>query len=169
MGDYRLKIKIGDHEFEADGPAEAVQSQFQAFKDMISNLPKQKDTTNVNDQGSEKNPPSDSPVSLDKIMHLDGRIVSLTAIPPDIEDAVLVIMLGQRNARNNEAVTGSELMDGLVHSGIRVPRVDRVMDRLASTGFVIRIGAHRGTRYRLTNQGMARAQNVARDLAGMVP
>ena len=30
MSDYRLKIKIGDHEFEAEGPAEVVQQQFAA-------------------------------------------------------------------------------------------------------------------------------------------
>ena len=44
MADYRLKIKIGEHEFEADGPVDAVKSQFEAFKELITSLTAQKQT-----------------------------------------------------------------------------------------------------------------------------
>jgi hypothetical protein len=30
MDSYRIKVKVGDHEFEAEGPAEIVQSQFES-------------------------------------------------------------------------------------------------------------------------------------------
>ncbi len=36
---YRLKIKIGQHEFEAEGPADVVREQFQVFKDLIASAP----------------------------------------------------------------------------------------------------------------------------------
>ena len=35
----RLKMKVGDHEFEAEGPAEIVQAQLALFKEMIAAVP----------------------------------------------------------------------------------------------------------------------------------
>ena len=36
MDGYKLKMKeIGEHEFEADGPTEVVQAEFQAFRDLV--------------------------------------------------------------------------------------------------------------------------------------
>ncbi len=37
---YKLKIKVGEFEFDAEGPVEVVQAQFAAFKELISELPK---------------------------------------------------------------------------------------------------------------------------------
>jgi hypothetical protein len=41
---------------------------------------------------------------LDKKAWIDERIVSLTARPETIEDAALVILLGQRTLRSNDSV-----------------------------------------------------------------
>src|ERR1700678_1882282 len=38
MAEYKLKIKIGEHEFEAEGPADGVQSQFAACKELIGSV-----------------------------------------------------------------------------------------------------------------------------------
>lgn len=45
----------------------------------------------------------------DSITRIDERIVSLAACPETIEDAALVILLGQRTRRPNNGVTGSEV------------------------------------------------------------
>jgi hypothetical protein len=168
METNRLKIKIGDHEFEAEGSPEAVQSQFDAFKELIAKVPAV--APKVVTQ-----PPATPPVSqtetliFDKIMRIDGRIVSLTARPNALEDSLLLLLLGQRQYRSNDSVTGSEVIDGLEHSGIRVARVDRNLEKLATQGDVIKIGIGRASRYRLTNPGMAKAQAVARDLIAQLP
>ena len=109
MDIYKLKIKIGEHEFEAEGPTEVVQSQFEAFKGLVSSFPK----NNANDkirndtqkQAELSNNASDSALSLEKITRIDDRIVSLTAHPEDIEEALLLLLLGQRTFRGNDAVT----------------------------------------------------------------
>ncbi len=40
MDTQKLKMKIGIHEFEAEGPVDIVQSQFAAFKELIAALPR---------------------------------------------------------------------------------------------------------------------------------
>jgi hypothetical protein len=164
---YRLKLKVGEHEFEAEGPEEAVTRQFEAWKELIAAAPRQKDVTPAMNGKQEENQEGAS-LALDKILRSEGRVVSLTALPTNEQEAALLVLLGQRHYRTNESVTGSEVMDGMQLSGYRLGRVDRMLDGLASDGFVIRTGQHRGTRYRLSNTGLARAQAIAREVIGKV-
>jgi hypothetical protein len=169
----KIKIKIGNHEFEAEGPAEIVQSQFATFKDLIALQP----TTILSPPSqTEQQIPQDQPQSgvqpalqLDKIFKVEGRIVSLTAHAGSPDDATILLMLGQKQFRGNDGVTGQELGDGLEHSGIRVLRVDRIMDKFVKEGLVLKIGLGRASRYRLTNPGLAKAQSVAKDLISNLP
>lgn len=172
MADYRLKVKIGGHEFDAEGSEEAVKSQFEAFKDLILNLPKNKLETTESVEPAMQPPPNIAPVtntSVDRIFRADGRVISLTAPPASETDAVLLVLYGQRYYRNNENPTGSEIIDGLEQSGYRTPRIDRILRGLADDGAVIITGAHRGKRYRLTNQGNTRAEGVAKDTLARLP
>ena len=82
--------------------------------------------------------------------------------------AALLVMFGQKTSRNNDTVTASELRDGLEHSGYRFARVDRLMQPLCDEGLVIKIGTRKGTRYRLTNPGLARATSEAEKAIGLV-
>jgi|HubBroStandDraft_4_1064222.scaffolds.fasta_scaffold04728_3 hypothetical protein len=173
MDTSRIKIKIGEHEFEAEGPAELVKEQFEAFKNIISSLPNitpqknQSDTVKglVNHLDAAGIPM----LKYDAILHVDGRIVSLTAIPPSTEDAALLIMLGHRQLRDNTSVTGQEIGDGLAQSGRPVPRVDRIMEDAIQAAFVLKTGIKRATKYRLTNQGFVKAQGLARELIASLP
>jgi len=85
------------------------------------------------------------------------------------DEAVLLILLGQKEFRSNEEATGAEIMDGLVQSGYRLSRVDNLMNKLTAEGSVITIGVHRGRRYRLTNIGLLKALDIARDVVATVP
>jgi len=55
---------------------------------------------------------SDNPCAIG---HCTNRrsFVSLTARPATIEDAALLVLLGQRVSRGNDAVTGGEIIGGL--------------------------------------------------------
>jgi hypothetical protein len=181
MADYRLKIKIGEHEFEAEGPTDVVQSQLEIFKELVSRAPvtvpekpKPEQVAATDDSGKQtggvqQNGTGASPLDLEKIMRADGRVISLTVRAETATDAVLLLMLGQRQFRSNDSVTGAELAEGLRESGYASIRGDHVTDRLANQGAVITIGAHRGRRYRMTNAGVARAQDIARALIALVP
>jgi len=171
---YRLKIKIGQHEFEAEGDADAVQKQFQAFKDLIVSLPEVSSqqtslptreaasgtrnlNTEINGQG------------LSTIMKVDDRVISLTVRPPSLEDAVLLILYGQKELRANELSTGGDVMSGLTATGgFAVSRVDKTLAKLGRKGDVIVIGEHRSKRYRLTNSGLAKVQKVASELLATI-
>src|SRR5262249_36255813 len=107
-----------------------------------------------------------SPLCLDEIMHMRGSIVSLS-VKANVQDAVLVLLLGQRHFRRNEAVSGIDLMQSLRGSGIRIPRVDTVMTKLARQASVIIMGKHRRRRYRLSVGGAIEAEQIARQLVGV--
>ena len=166
-----LKIKVGEHEFEATGPAERVQVQWEAFRDLIQGLgitkpiqapaePTQPDAPNLQ-------APTNG-ITLDKIMKLDGRIVSLTARGNSFEDELLLLLLGQKSLRNNDQVTGGEIIDGLKQTGRIVVRADYQLDKMSTAGDVITAGVGRARRYRLSNTGFAKAQELARALTSRV-
>jgi hypothetical protein len=172
---FRLKMKVGPYEFDAEGPHDVVQAQFEAFQELIKTSPQPIQVTLAPDPAATEAPtPSrdlDQMVesNLNRIMKVEGRIVSLTARPPAVEDAALLLIYGQRMLRNNEAPTGSEIIDGAVATGrLDLGRTDRLFEKLARQGEVIMIGERRGKRYRLTNSGMAKARQIAAELIATV-
>jgi hypothetical protein len=173
METTKIKTKIGNNEFEADGPVEIVTAQFEAFLSSISAAPSVGTKNDAFAQSGSKQNQQDTVggvhVPIEKVMHVSGRIVSLTALPTSNEDAALLIMLGHKDLRNNEAVTGQEIGDGLAQSGRPVPRVDRVMETALTEAWVLKSGMRRSTRYRLTNQGLVKALNVAKGLVENLP
>src|SRR5882762_8653172 len=110
METTKIKLKIGQFEFDAEGPIETVQAQFEAFKELISLIPRTSVPSVADDvqqkQHNQEVKTGSPHVPLEKILHVAGRVISLTALPPSIEDAALLIMLGHKDLRNHIAVTG---------------------------------------------------------------
>jgi len=177
MENYRLKLKIGPHEFDAEGDPAVVQAQFAAFKEMVAMAepflltPTTQPATTRADEKTTTAPDNSTntpDAMLDKIMRVDEKVVSLTVRAASIDDAVLLVLYGQKVLRNNDSVTGYEVMQGLTVSGQGIGRVDRVLDKAGRDGSVIVIGQRRGKRYRLTNAGMTKARKIAADLIAIV-
>ncbi len=76
----------------------------------------------------------------------------------------MLILLGQKEFRNNQEVSGAEIMDGLKQSGYMLGRVDTLLDKLHNEGSTITIGIHRARRYRLTNVGHTKALSIAKEV-----
>ncbi len=173
MDTYRIKVKIGQNEFEAEGSPEMVKEQFEAFKSLVQSTPVHDDTPVVAPAqqafSNQQVATDEEPSTFGKIFKVENRVISLTALPGNVLDATLLTMFGQRYFRNNDAITGAEVKDGLEQSGYRVDRVDRFIEKLTTDGLVIKIGIGKGSRYRLTNQGMIRAQALAKDLIVTLP
>jgi hypothetical protein len=167
MDTQKLKIKIGEHEFEAEGPIDVVQAQFAAWKDLIAAAPA-KPKEPASEKSTDKNTPLPH-LTLDKIMKVEGRVVSLTARAETVEETALLILLGQKELRGNQEVTGSEIMDGLRQSGYAISRADTLMDKLSTDGSVITVGVHRSRRYRLSNSGLNLALATAQAVLATVP
>jgi hypothetical protein len=172
---YRLKLKIGQYEFEAEGDPQVVHEQFQAFKELIAMQPAQPQVVPIPPPEPYTYitmPPTlpapsqpDAPVTgldFDRISRRDDRVVSLTIRPSTTADAILLILLGQKLLRGNDAVTGGEVISGLeATGGISIQRPDRVLEKLARDGDVIAFGEGRGKKYRLTNTGLNKARQMA--------
>jgi hypothetical protein len=164
MDTTRIKVKIGEHEFEAEGPAKVVQEQFEAFKQLIAKPTEQATATlETAKEQSIRTRDANGSIPFDTIYKVEKRIVSLTVKPDSEMDAAMLIMLGQKAYRENETVTASEIKDGLEQSGYRPERINRMMQPLADEGSVVRIGVRKGTRYRFTNQGFNKAQKMAKE------
>lgn len=185
---YRTRIKIGAHELEAEGPTAVVQEQVKRFLELISTLPPEQvsppsislidtkqtanDTTAAASSGAPQSTGIGIPaidVKLDKIMRLEDRVVSLTVRADNAATAVLLLLYGQRMLRQNDAVTGGEIMEGVTNTGgLEVARVDRLLEKLGRDGDVIVIGERRSKRYRLTNTGLNKAREAAKQLLSIV-
>ena len=172
----KLRIKIGDNELETEGSAEMVQAQLAAFMELVSATPapaKPIESATVapeqpNHDTKPQQPINNGPLALDKIMKVEGRIVSLTTRADSLEHAVMLLLFGQKTLRHNDAITGFEIVNGLRMSGQAKDGLRRVLDKIKSEGAIIITGAHRGKKYRMTNQGMTRAQEIARGVLALV-
>jgi|SRR5882724_10326405 len=175
---YRLKIKIGQHEFEAEGAPDVAQKQFQAFQELIASIPEQRvlPPTQAIAEASKAialaNSTSNTEAGVpdfSKIMKVEDRIVSLTVRPESLDDAVMLILLGQKELRASELSTGGEIMQGLTATGgFPITRIDKTLAKLGRAGDVIVIGEHRSKKYRLTNAGLTRVRRTANALLATV-
>lgn len=173
MDTCRLRVKIGPYEMEAEGPRDFVEKHYGSFSERIP-------TTNAlatvpaapsGATGIAPEFAAESPLA--PIFHQDpnGRMLSLTARPSGDSselDGLLLILLGHKEIRGEELVSSDELLFGLKQSGYTIERADRVAIRGESQGLLTRTGVRRGTRYRLTVPGIARAKKTAEELLEQV-
>ncbi|KQW68672.1 hypothetical protein ASC67_08360 [Methylibium sp. Root1272] len=89
-----------------------------------------------------------------------NAIVSLLALPKTASEALLLLLYGYQELKASEyPVTGVRLMQAAKQSGLhQLDRVDRAMTPNAA--YVLTAGSHRGRRYQLNNQGIAKAQEI---------
>jgi hypothetical protein len=165
MDTLKMKIKTGEHEFEADGPPDAVHAGLATFARIIGAEEKadEKEVAPVPAAAVPEAP------AIGKIARINGGVVSLKVAPESSQSAVLLLLLGQQQLRNNIAVAGAQIMDGLRASGKTVGRSDTILKRHAAAGFVVTTGKRKRRRYRLTKDGVEKAQAIASALAGSLP
>ena len=164
VGQSTLKIRIGDHEFESTGSSEIVQAQFEAFRELVAGLPA---VTSLEPPQLDVPAPSagTEELPLNKIMKNEGRIVSLTARGKSVSDEIILVLFGQKRLHANDEVTGAQIIDGLRQTrGNNIGRIDYKLNKMSNDGDTITIGAGRARKYRLTNQGVNRAKDLASEL-----
>ena len=167
MSKSRIKIKFSEHEFEVEGPAELVKSQFAVFRRLVwpDSWP---DPTETQAQAAtETTEIALSEPPFPKMCLRQGRFLYLK-VPAKVEDAVLLVMFAQKEFRKNENVTGGEIMGGLRRSGIRIRRADSLVTKHESAGNIAIKGSGRTRRYQLTDQGADRAQQLVTYLAPLI-
>jgi hypothetical protein len=187
MESQRLKVKVGPHEFEAEGPPDAVAKQFSEWREMISAVPVAKPENDAKPVGAAlvgvsataqpgtlgfaSAPPTvimESVVPDVFITDTKRNIVSLRVHPTGESrnaDAALLILYGYRRLLQREEVLAGHIKDSLDESGIRIDRVDRTLGPYTTERLLLKAGMGKGGKYRLTQTGYQRAETLAKSLA----
>jgi len=159
----KLSVKIGNFEFNGEGPQEWLKEAYERF---LLSLPAIKSgTTPAPDSSSVKcladsGQAPDSSV-LERAFLSKDEVVSLRSLPTTesanrTADAAILILYGFKRLVRTADVPVTRLNEGLRQSGINVKRVDKfinVHSQLYRKG-----GTRSGGRYSLTNAGELQAE-----------
>ena len=172
MSEYKLRVKIGINEFDAEGPKEFCEELFKRFEVLVNAkipmIPAVPGTPHA-DFSHSGNMLIESQFA--KAFHLEGDRISLIGRfeGDDRElDAALLILLGHKEINGADSVTADELIYGLKQTGYTIDRADRLMRRGQSRGLLNFSGVRRGTKYRLTVPGITRAKELAKELLDLL-
>lgn len=170
MGNLKLRFKLGEDEFDAEGPASAVLKEAAEFrKRRVGSM----------------EPGTSSTSSQVKLSHSGGKLVdtklieslfkvdaegnlSLRAKLPGEEteaNAAILLIYGYRLLKNQDSVTAVRLISSLKISGYQVARMDRALEPYRKDGTVMVRGAKRGRRYFLSNTGEQKGAMLARQFS----
>lgn len=167
METHRIKVKLGNAEFDAEGKPEAVQAQYEAFLKLVALLPKPEtvapktDFIKVTPTGAIEI----ADAVLDRVFRR-GDVLSLSALPSGEEreaDTMLALLYGYLKLQNEQTVTGTSLRKSALVSGVNIDRADRVLNTLIPD-FVLAGGVRKARRYQLNNRGLTRAEGIIKGI-----
>jgi hypothetical protein len=184
LGNTKLRVKVHDSEFEAEGPTATVNKQYEAFLEALDKVDSAKaesrelGDSKVTRDGlppaiptGQKNPVHEQIDSalFRRIFAENGSVISLKALPKTDTaeaDAILLLIYGYQVLRQSEyPVTGVRLMQAAKQSGLhQVDRIDRKI--AAHEQYILTAGTRRGKKYQLNNQGVSHAEDIVRSLLG---
>lgn len=163
----RIKMKIGDAEFEADVPADQVQPMYDQFLAALQNRAPAKPVAPAVATPGTPDPAPPNPALFDQSMlqrvfelRADG-FVTLRLLPKGDNkeaDAFLLILFGYRRLKNEEVVLATHLLRAAELSGLSAYRPAHAL--AAHERYVIRGGQKKGSTYALNNQGVTKAEEI---------
>jgi hypothetical protein len=163
---YRLKVRVADSEFDAEGPEDTVKVQFEAFLAALDSTGKPsqngKAKANASDAGKgHEDLLADG--TWGRFYKLEGdEDVSLKVLPATDDrnaDALVLLLYGYLMLRQLDAVPSPRLLNMAKKSGLGLDRIDRNIPTSHSR-YISRGGTRKGCRYGLNNQGQAYAQGL---------
>jgi type IV pilus biogenesis protein CpaD/CtpE len=168
---HKVRVKIGDAEFEAEGTEEAVKEQYSRFLDALAKVPPSQtpiDPIVPLEEHPARN--SDGATEADQALlsHAfveTGDLVSLRFLPRTENaesDALLAILYGYHALKSQSQVLSTQLARAAAQSGVNVERVVRAMAK--NEAYWRRGGARKGTYYSLNNQGLIKAKEILRKM-----
>lgn len=177
MSESKLHVRLGAAEFEAEGSEFQVREQFAMFVTLVQSgvIPVAGIPASNSEpiDGVEESEP-EAPGSENKRQETNAEalarrvftekdgVVSLLALPngeSEQADTILLCLYGFQKILAHDTVTTVALAKAVKQSGIALDRLDRVIAPFIGK-FITRSGSRRGTRYGLTNRGVARAEEV---------
>jgi len=178
---YKLHVKLGVNEFNAEGPEQQVRDDYERFLSALATVPTQRSVTATPETGAINLAGSAAvtvraagtldagPIARDRIEQVyasdrDRGIVSLRLLPSESTnreaDAAILILYGFRVLLGQRDVLMTRLNESLRQSGLTIDRLDRFMG--IYNNLVMRGGSRSGGRYTLNNVGVQTAENWLR-------
>lgn len=165
---HKIRVKFGEHEFEAEGEQSAVEAQFAKFIEMVGvqNLAAgavgKQDQVKQSQAKHHRAAPAEVP--LERVFRT-GETVSLLALPKSDNpeaDALLMLIFGFQRLQSEATVPSTWLMKAAKQSGIRVDRIDRYIN--AREEFFNVAGLRKGRRYSLNNRGIRHVEELLKGI-----
>src|SRR5438128_1658604 len=120
MSEFRARLQMGDVRIELSGDEAVVERQLNVFKRLMFPAAIEKEEARTQKSAAPPQPPK---IAYERILRVSSSSCSLST-ETDLADAVLLILLAHGRFRQNNNVSGLQIMEGLRDSGIRVPRID---------------------------------------------
>jgi hypothetical protein len=166
MSDIRhVRMKIGDAEFEADVPADSVQSMYDRFLAAVEKKPAtpavKADPAKPNEQTLPGNGLDETLLARMFELRQDG-VVTLRLLPKTDDreaDAFLLILYGYRRLKQQDEVLATQLLAAAEYSGLSAYRPAHAL--ASHDRYVRRGGVKKGSWYSLNNQGVTKAEEIA--------
>lgn len=169
MDNLRFKIRVGEKEFEAEGPRDAVEARWAEAREWLLQASEPKIAQHIVEAGDSLDSPQENPIfEVDR----GRRTVRLRVLPPRgevlqrLSNALLLLLYGYNDLINRPQVPVTRMAEDLRMSGFAgLKRLSRAFLRLETEGLAARNGAGKGTNYRATNPGLTAARTLAKSLS----
>jgi hypothetical protein len=161
-GPHKVRVKIGDAEFEAEGSEETVKEQYDRF---LASLPAAQTAKKLGDTASadegRQAAGGDPDTALARAFKDEADVVSLRLHPKGDNrdaDALLMILYGYLMLKGQREVLSTQLARSAAQTGLGLDRIDRTMAK--NEPYCGRGGERKGTYYSLNNVGINRAKEL---------
>jgi hypothetical protein len=157
---YKLRIKHpSGAEFEAEGPAEFIQSEKEGFLSRVA--PAAEALEQANNQAN-----SLSPEPWKALTEAQNGLLILKNKHHQLKagDAALLLLAAARLVNKEESVTAISLAKAIRISGYVPERIDRLLTKAGREGMVKASGTKRNRAYQITDKGLERAWLEAQKL-----
>jgi len=163
MENTKLHVKIGNCEFNGEGPQDWLKEAYERFLESSpENLKSALPTESRENTGETATPQGVDGEILARAFVLKDEVVSLRHLPPSENtnrtgDAAILLLYGFKKLLKFQDVLVTKLNEGLRQSGLTVKRLDKSI--AVHTALYRKGGQRSGGRYSLTNQGELQAEN----------
>lgn len=170
MDTIRIKFNVSEHNFDAEGPTDTVNALFLEWKGLVAEFSQRSGTPikrkAEGGSGSPLHPPHD--YTPDQLMHIfkvdDKQDLVTIKVQPTGEsrysDALLLVLYGFQRLKDQSEVVVTKLKPAVESSGFNFDRLDRLAIPYVREGYLVKGGSGKGGKYRLTNKGIARAEEM---------
>jgi len=172
MDNYKLRLKDpSGAEFEAEGPADFVQSEKACFLEAIRTKtaePAAQTAAPGREDARLEMGGGHGPDFWEKIVTLSDNIISLRFKSPNVgaAEAALVLLAANRAIDRSENLSAITLSKAMKRSGYQPDRLDRLLSKEIREGKATASGTKRNRTYRITQKGLEKIYSAVSKLAG---